>query len=416
MDSEKRTEIIEGGERRDAEPADKVSFDDAARFLPAPPIVLPSGEPETDDGAKCEKKGNLLQKIVSGFLSFIFCGTSLTYMIVQTVFSADKLTRENIERASLEEVFPFVGEETEASAAAPDTEQEVTDTESDHAPADEISSYPIVSETLSNTELMSALSNETGYEPDLPSLTDLKAGVGGCKKVYEKYGDDAPAVLIIHTHGTEAFSPDGADTYNENTSFRSENTDENVVAVGNVIENVLRSEGINVIHCTEMFDRESYRESYSRSYAAVASYLKEYPSISYVFDVHRDSVITADMTNVRTLARFEGAECAQTMIVVGTDEGGADHPGWQDNLAFALSLQSELSKDSPTLPRRINLRHAAFNQGLCPGYLLLEIGSCANSLADAKRAAVLTALAICRTLNGKETSLSASDALGLFAP
>ena len=87
------------------------------------------------------------------------------------------------------------------------------------------------------------------------------------------------------------------------------------------------------------------------------------------------------------------------MIVVGTDEGGADHAEWDKNLSLALQIQKNcFSSFSESLARSINLRSAAFNQGLSSGSLLLEIGSCGNTLDEAKRCAVLTALSIAKAI------------------
>lgn len=86
------------------------------------------------------------------------------------------------------------------------------------------------------------------------------------------------------------------------------------------------------------------------------------------------------------------------MFVVGTDAAGAVHPSWQDNLSLALPLQSRMSGDVPELFRRINLRSESFNQQLSSGYMLLECGSCANSLDEAQRAARLFATEFAKIL------------------
>ena len=184
--------------------------------------------------------------------------------------------------------------------------------------------------------------------------------------------------------------------------------------MGEVITQILEAEGINVIHCTELFDAESYRESYSRSYAAVSGYIEKYPSISYVFDIHRDSVFREDKTNVASYASYDGLQCAQVMIVVGTDEGGADHPHWEDNLSLALNIQDNMVSIEESIPRKVNLRSAAFNQGLCSGSLLFEIGSCGNTLTEAKRAAVVTALAVSSAVKGEKSTVNLDKLMEMY--
>jgi stage II sporulation protein P len=88
------------------------------------------------------------------------------------------------------------------------------------------------------------------------------------------------------------------------------------------------------------------------------------------------------------------------MFVVGTDHGGSGHTGWQDNLALAARLQKSLSGDCSTLMRDINLRSASFNAQYTSGSLLVEIGSCASTLDEAKNAAELFADHLAREILG----------------
>ncbi len=400
-------------------------------LLPALPVCI--GErvaaPEEAPGTERETKRRIgAARILSFFISAVLCSVSLFYIASRAVALSKKVDGERVKAALLNEVFagavPETAPESVAVTEAETEEPVVTSPASADAPekteppvevAPNADSYPIVKETLANTDLLTAMSNTTSYSPDLPSLLDSWETRDRCAEIYEKYGADAPVALIVHTHGTEAYTAEGKDTYTEDDPFRSTDPARNVVSVGGVIAEVFEREGINTIHCGTMFDEESYRDSYSKSYAEVKKYLEEYPSISFVFDVHRDSVIRDDMTNIATLSYFNGDENAQAMIVVGTDEGGADHPSWRDNLSFALAVQKNMIGKSETLPRRINLRSAAFNQGLCPGYLLLEIGSCANTLNEAKRAAVLTAMSVAEAIRGRECSVSAEEMISLFA-
>ncbi len=378
--------------------------------------MLPPPEP-----ASPEKKDGLLKKIVSGAISALFCAVALIFMITESVDCADRLVSGK-GLFLINEVMGKVEEETEIpeepdvpDVTEPDTAPAAPE-EADEPATPEIDdlTHPVAYESLANYDLMTDLSNETAYSPDLASLLSKKSGVGRLDEIYKTYGEDAPVVLIVHTHGTEAYSNGGL-TYSENDSFRTDDTNCNVVAVGEVMANVLESAGIHTIHCREMFDRESYRESYSRSYSAVADYLKEYPSVSYVIDIHRDSVFREDKTNIATYAEVDGLPAAQAMIVVGTDEGGANHPDWMKNLSFALTVQEGMISLSESVPRKINLRCAAFNQALCPGSILFEIGSCANTLTEAKRSATVAALALSRAVRGDDECGDLSEALKLFA-
>jgi stage II sporulation protein P len=206
---------------------------------------------------------------------------------------------------------------------------------------------------------------------------------------------DSPTVLIYHTHGTESYAK--GDTYEEGEIFRSDNTNENVVAVGAAFARELEKLGIKVIHDTEMYDKESYSTSYASSKKAVKAWLELYPSIKYVIDIHRDSVVMSDR-QVKLISEIDGKRVAQIMLVVGTDEGGSSHTGWLDNFTAAVHLQSKMNEMYPTLARPIYLRTASFNQDLSPGAMLIEFGSCGNTLKEAIEAAKLTAEAMAEAL------------------
>jgi len=271
--------------------------------------------------------------------------------------------------------------------------------------------YPIVAADLSCGADILTLFNETGYTPDTASLLDAPLPFPRLREWKETYGDGVPYILILHTHGTEAYAPDGANTYTLSDPFRSSNPAENVVAVGDVMAEAFTAAGIPTLHCREMFDAVSYQDSYNRSAAAVRAYLAEYPSIQIILDVHRDSVIRSDMTKIRPVTTVNGADTAQFMIVAGTDFKGADFPHWEDNLNFALKIQSRLADKNASFTRATNLRGAAFHQQYRQGSLLLEVGSCGNTLTEAKRAGVLAAAAIAEVVTGEICTVSAQDIL-----
>lgn len=218
--------------------------------------------------------------------------------------------------------------------------------------------------------------NETDYTFDTSSI--LNSGYP-----IEPAGAE-PSVLILHTHATECYTEEGQTRV---TDTRSSDPEKNMVAVGAVLAEELTEQGVNAIHCTVMHDEASYSEAYIRSKETVAKYLEEYPGIKYVIDVHRDAISTADGGMAKPVITKDGVSLAQLMLVVGTDEGGADHPGWKTNLCVALRAQAALIEYDESLVRPINLRSASFNQQLCPGFLLLEVGSCANTPEEAKASA-----------------------------
>lgn len=222
------------------------------------------------------------------------------------------------------------------------------------------------------------LINETDYKADLDALAKRDIDIEG------------GAVLIIHTHGTESYLPEGRDYYTEEDEFRSTDKAKNVVAVGKVFAETLRSRGIKVYHDETLFDEHSFNSAYTSSRSACRQWLAEHPDINYIIDLHRDAVTGKDGAKMKTLCTVDGKEMAQVMLVIGTDEAGASHPHWEANLALGARYQAALCENR-TFARPVYLRRASYNQQLTAGSMLMEIGSDANTLTEAKDAARLAA-------------------------
>lgn len=234
-------------------------------------------------------------------------------------------------------------------------------------------------------------SNQTAYEVNPAELLSRTYPIAPAECIPTGGTTDGavkkPLVLILHTHGTEAYAPEGSTAVDSTFYARSEDIEENVVSVGTTLTETLEAAGIEVLHCTTMFDAESYPEAYTKAAAYIKETVAAYPSIQYVFDVHRDALATAKGDILRPVTEVDGDVSAQVMCVVGTDEAGANHAGWRDNLTVAVRLQKRLNTAYPAFARPINLRSATFNAQYAPGSLLLEIGSSGNSVEEARSAA-----------------------------
>lgn len=193
---------------------------------------------------------------------------------------------------------------------------------------------------------------------------------------------DEPQILIIHTHSSEAYTMDAYDQYEPSDPYRTEDTDYNIIRVGDVLTEKLREYGLSIIHDRGIYDYPSYTGSYGRSGDAVQSYLAQYPSISVVIDLHRDAIGDNDVV-YKTLAEGESNPSAQMMFVVGSDASGLDHPNWEENLKLALYLQAAVNPVHPSLMRPIQLVQERYNQQLTAGSLIVEVGSNGNTLQEA---------------------------------
>jgi len=191
-----------------------------------------------------------------------------------------------------------------------------------------------------------------------------------------------PQILIIHTHSSEAYTQAGLDRYEPSDTARTEDTQFNVVRIGDELSEILQSHGLQVIHDRAIYDYPSYTGSYSRSGAAVQQYLESYPGIKIVLDIHRDALGSGGVV-YKTMAEEEGSVASQIMLLCGSDASGLEHPHWQDNLSLALYMQNAAVSAHPTLMRPVSLVKERYNQHLSPGSLIVEVGSSGNTLQEA---------------------------------
>lgn len=197
-----------------------------------------------------------------------------------------------------------------------------------------------------------------------------------------RLSSEGAQILIIHTHSSEAYSPAGLDRYEPSGDSRTQDSEYNVIRIGNELADILTAHGLNVIHDTGVYDYPSYTGSYTRSGEAVEAYLRDNPSISIVIDLHRDALGNNDVT-YKTVADESGVCASQLMLLVGSDDSGLEHPYWRDNMKLALYLQNAVISKYPSLMRPVQLVSYRYNQHLTHGSLILEVGSNGNTLQEA---------------------------------
>lgn len=232
------------------------------------------------------------------------------------------------------------------------------------------------------------LYNTSGKQPDLGSLL--------AQPLSWDLTEEDPAVLILHTHSTESYTKNG-EGYTESSSYRTLDENYNMLSIGAHVAALLEEAGIGVVQDRELHDYPSYNGSYVDARGSIQEFLEAHPSIQLVLDLHRDAAGTVN-NQLRTLAEVEGQTSAQLMLVMGTN-----YDTWQQNLSLALKLQLQLEAQAPGITRPICLRSSRFNQDLCPGALLVEVGAAGNTRAEALLAADQLAQAIIALAGGTES-------------
>lgn len=237
------------------------------------------------------------------------------------------------------------------------------------------SGYTVVGRTYISNSTEHTLSISALQEPFAAELTD-----------------ESPQILILHTHGSEAYTPAGEAEVVWSGDHRTTDSRYNVVKVGDEMAEVFGAAGLSVLHDRTLYDYPSYTGAYDRALAAIQSYLAQYPSIRFILDIHRDAIEDSQGNEYKVVSEIDGVgTAAQLSIVVGSDGSGLTHPDWMENLRLAAAIQESALQSYPTLMRPVLLRNSRYNQHATTGSLLVEVGAAGNSPEEARLAGRLFA-------------------------
>lgn len=236
------------------------------------------------------------------------------------------------------------------------------------------------------------LKNSTGENIDIKGLLAKNLS-------FKIEKNEQPQVLIVHTHTTETFMQNEADYYTEDFKTRTTDNSKNMAKIGEIIAKKLNDNGIKTLHDKTKHDYPEYTGSYGRAADTINGYLKKYPSIKIVLDLHRDAV-SADGGKAKLVTEINGKKAAQVMLVMGSQTGSiTGHPYWKENLSLAFKLQQTIEAKYPTLARPVMLASKRYNQYLTKGSLLIEFGTEVNTLSEACYSAELVGNALVSLLN-----------------
>ena len=292
--------------------------------------------------------------------------------------------------------------ETEESEPPPEAEEEVVTVPLEETPLDAPAAEEngVEAKTLIPTDPSgymvcgrTYISNSTDHELSIQDLqTEFSA----------ELTNEEPQILILHTHGSEAYTPADAEEIVWSGEYRTTDSRYNVVKVGDEMAAVFGEAGISVLHDRTLYDYPSYTGAYDRSLAAIQSYLTQYPSIRFILDIHRDAVADAQGNQYKVVSAIDGVgTSAQLTLVVGSDGSGLTHENWMENLRLAVAIQNEALAEYPTLMRPVLLRNSRYNQHATMGSLLVEVGAAGNSPEEAALAGRLFAQQMVEVLQAK---------------
>ncbi|WP_100010587.1 stage II sporulation protein P [Lentibacillus sediminis] len=192
-------------------------------------------------------------------------------------------------------------------------------------------------------------------------------------------------VFIYNSHNRESFLPHLPGVTDPN---RAQHREVNITKVSDRLAKGMEANGIGTnVSDTDVVamlnDRGmTHAQSYQASRNVVEEAFASNDDLTYIFDLHRDSV-SRDITTTE----INGEVYARIMFVVG-----AEHENYEQNLALATKFHEMIEAKYPGLSRGVLAKEGAgtngvFNQDLSGNSLLVEFGGVGNKLEELYRSA-----------------------------
>jgi len=246
------------------------------------------------------------------------------------------------------------------------------------AQSGDTANFPEPSESVPPTEWFLNGEEEDALEP----ITELKQSPAASVIAPNK-------VLLYFTHSRESFLPYLPETKDPNKAHHSK---VNVTQMGPFLKTALEKRGVGtVVDSTDVVGKLKengldYWAAYDESRKVVQQAMGQTPELTYLVDVHRDSV-RRDVTTLE----HNGKVYAKVAFVVG-----GEHEQSDQNLALAKKVHDQLNELIPGLSRGVYVKEGAgtngkFNQDLSTKSLLLELGGVDNTFEEMQLSAELFA-------------------------
>ena len=183
-----------------------------------------------------------------------------------------------------------------------------------------------------------------------------------------------PLVYIYNSHQTEEYTPSSFVEYSVmptvqmNNYILEEKLEEasyNTIVEEKNIKQVLNEHGWN------------YAGSYNASRIFLEEAKKNYPTLKYFIDVHRDS-----LAKERTTVTIDNKNFASILFLIGLE-----NPNYSENLAFTEKINEKINEKYPTLSKGIYKKqgegvNGVYNQDFSPFTILVEMGGPENTIDE----------------------------------
>lgn len=197
-------------------------------------------------------------------------------------------------------------------------------------------------------------------------------------------------VLIYTTHFWESYLPELKGK--GNSANKASDLKVNVTTLSKYLVQSLERHGVGAMSTHKKYTWEG---SYGKSRKMVQAVMKQNEDITYLIDIHRDS-----LRRNKTTLTYDGKSYARLAFIVGKSS-----KNYEENLQLARQLHNELNRLVPGISRAVITKERAqgnngeYNQSLSPNSMLVEVGGVDNNFEEGYRSLDLMAKVLAERIN-----------------
>ena len=198
--------------------------------------------------------------------------------------------------------------------------------------------------------------------------------VESMKKVIKEKENQDPLIYIYNTHQTEEYTPSTFVEYSVMPTVQMNNYILEEKFEQNGYSTIVEEQNIKTVLNEHKWN---YAGSYNASRIFLEQAKKNYPTLKYFIDVHRDS-----LKKEATTIELNNKSYAKILFIVGLE-----NPNYEQNLSFTEKINNQLNEKYPGLSKGIYKKegtgvNGVYNQDFSPYTILVEMGGPENTVDE----------------------------------
>lgn len=186
--------------------------------------------------------------------------------------------------------------------------------------------------------------------------------------------ENKPLIYIYNTHQTEEYTPSSLVEYSIMPTVQMNNY---------ILEDRFEEKNYETVveekNIKEVLNKNGW--NYAKSYQASRTFLEEakrnYPTLKYFIDVHRDS-----LPKERTTVTLNNKSYTTILFLIGLE-----NPNYAKNLEFTEKINAKINEKYPGLSKGIYKKqgegvNGVYNQDFSPYTILVEMGGPENTIDE----------------------------------